>query len=138
MQPHGAVAHLFGLTRATRHRARRPASPQSQAAYAKDKEAARSLIKERLAFFNDIYGFTYGRVAIRNQRTIWGSCSGKGNLNFNYRVLFLPPRLADYVIVHELCHLRELNHSPRFWALVSRAVPDYAACRSELRKHLIV
>jgi len=75
-------------------------------------------------------------VKIRDQSSRWGSCSWKGNLNFSYKLVLLPEHLADYVVVHELCHLREMNHSPRFWALVSQTVPDYRAKRRELKKLL--
>ena len=93
--------------------------------YLKYKEKSRAIILERLAHFAPICGVTYKRVAIRNQRKRWGSCSSLGNLNFSYRVAFLPDELRDYVIVHELCHLKELNHSPAFWALVAAVLPDY-------------
>lgn len=102
--------------------------------YLAHKEAARVFVHERLAHYNAHYGFTYRRVAIRDQKTCWGSCSEKGNLNFNYRLLFLPPELADYVIIHELCHLGELNHSKAFWVLVAQACPEYAAHRRELQR----
>ena len=132
------MKHLLFFRRVLRvARPRKPASPRSQATYETHKEAARVLVHERLAALNETYGFAYGRVSIKNQKTMWGSCSRRGNLNFNYRLLFLPPRLADYVIVHELCHLQELNHSRRFWELVSRAIPDYQSCRRELRAHRI-
>lgn len=106
---------------------------RSRRDYAKYKEVARALVQGRLADFNQVYGFTWGRVAIRNQKSRWGSCSKKGNLNFSYRIALLPRELADYVIVHELCHLGEFNHSPRFWALVARACPDHRALRARLR-----
>ena len=98
------------------------------------KERARALAKDRLAYFNGICNLSYGRISIRNQKTRWGSCSRKGNLNFNYKIVLLPPRHADYIIAHELCHLKELNHSKRFWDLVAELIPDHRAIRAELRK----
>ncbi|MBP9760591.1 MAG: M48 family metallopeptidase [Candidatus Pacebacteria bacterium] len=101
--------------------------------YTQHKERARILVHERLPELNAHYGFAYGRVAIRKNATSWGSCSSKCNLNFDYRILFLPSHLQDYLIVHELCHLKEMNHSPRFWELVAQVVPAYKQCRTELR-----
>lgn len=107
--------------------------PESAATFRQRKEEARLLVRDRLAVLNELYRFAYNRVAIRNQKTRWGSCSKKGNLNFNYRIASLPLHLADYVIVHELCHLSEFNHSPQFWNLVARAIPDHSQRRKELR-----
>ncbi|MDO8594239.1 MAG: M48 family metallopeptidase [bacterium] len=103
--------------------------------FAEHKEKARLLVQERLEHFNQFYGLTWNKVAIRNQRSRWGSCSRKGNLNFNYKVVFLPPHLADYLVVHELCHLEELNHSSAFWSLVARTMPEHREMRKELRKN---
>ena len=105
--------------------------------YVKHKEAARALVHARLAHWASIYNLTYKRVAIRNTRSRWGSCSKAGNLNFSYKLILLPLHLADYVIVHELCHLVEFNHSPRFWALVARTLPDYKARKSEIHRYFI-
>ncbi|MDD4409669.1 MAG: SprT family zinc-dependent metalloprotease [Candidatus Pacebacteria bacterium] len=105
--------------------------------YLKHKEEARKLIKEKVSYYNQFYGFKIGSIAIRNQKTRWGSCSSKNNLNFNYKVVFLPEALADYVVVHEICHLKEMNHSERFWKLVSKVLPDYALRRRELKKYRI-
>ena len=105
--------------------------------YKKHKEKAREFVLNRLEYFNQFYNFKYHRVAIRNQKTRWGSCSKKGNLNFNYKIIFLEQNQADYIIVHELCHLKELNHSKRFWDLVSRAVMDYKNVRKSLKKLVI-
>jgi predicted metal-dependent hydrolase len=105
----------------------------SAAEYKNVRDAAHRLVKERIAHYGPAYGVSVGRVFIRDQRTRWGSCSTKGNLNFNWRIVHLPPQAADYLIVHELCHLREFNHSERFWRLVARAVPDYVRIRKELR-----
>jgi predicted metal-dependent hydrolase len=106
---------------------------QERIDYIHHKELARILVKKRLEYFNQFYNFKFGRISIRNQKTRWGSCSRAGNLNFNYKISRLPQNLADYVVVHELCHLRELNHSPRFWSLVAQTIPDYLKIRKELR-----
>ncbi len=105
-----------------------------KANYKRDKEKARELIKERLLYFNNFYNLTYGRVSIKNVKSRWGSCSRRGNLNFNYKLLYLPSRLVDYVVVHELCHLQEFNHSKSFWDLVARTFPDYKNLRQQLRE----
>jgi len=102
--------------------------------YLKHKEEARELILKRVEYFSSMYGFKYNRVSIKNQKTRWGSCSRKGNLNFNYKISFLHPAMRDYIIVHELCHLKELNHSRKFWALVEDIIPDYFETRRELKK----
>lgn len=107
---------------------------REDAHHKKYKEEARALVYARLAEVNKQYGFTWGRVAIRKNATRWGSCSGKRNLNFDYRILFLPPHLQEYLVAHELCHLKEMNHSPRFWALVAITVPRWRVCRTELKR----
>lgn len=101
--------------------------------YLKLKKAAREIISRRLEFFNRYYGFSFERVAIRNQRTCWGSCSQKKNLNFNYKIVKLSEELRDYVVVHELCHLEEMNHGRKFWKLVERTLPNWRALRRELK-----
>src|SRR5450830_845542 len=98
------------------------------------REMARILVENRLSVINKFYNFKINRVAIKNTTTRWGSCSSKGNLNFNYKIIYLKQSLADYLIVHELCHLGELNHSKRFWALVLKIIPDYAKINKELKK----
>lgn len=110
----------------------------SKADYVKYKADAYRLARERVAHFNVAYGFAVNAINIKNQKTRWGSCSRKGNLNFNYKIVLLPQRLADYIVVHELCHLGEFNHSRRFWDLVARAIPDHAELRKELRKTRVV
>jgi predicted metal-dependent hydrolase len=106
-----------------------------RARYKKHKEEARELVSRRLDYWNQFYNFSWGRVSIRDQKTRWGSCSKKGNLNFTYKLALLSPELADYVIVHELCHLREFNHSKNFWDLVARAIPDHKEKRKALKNH---
>ncbi|MEI6400163.1 MAG: SprT family zinc-dependent metalloprotease [bacterium] len=116
----------------------RPPRPQKLLAHysAKDfkehKEQALRLVNERITHFNKWYQFDFAHVVIRNQKTRWGSCSGKKNLNFNYKIVFLPSELADYLIVHELCHLAQMNHGPKFWALVAEQIPDYKERRKQL------
>jgi predicted metal-dependent hydrolase len=102
--------------------------------YKKYKEEARSFIKKRLIVLNKNYGFVYNRISIRKNSTRWGSCSSLSNLNFDYRILFLEPELQDYLLVHELCHLKEMNHSEKFWKLVKKRIPDYKKSRATLKK----
>ncbi len=102
--------------------------------YKRHKEQALVLAQERIEYFNKIYGFKFNKINIKNQKTRWGSCSRKGNLNFNYKIALLSERLADYIICHELCHLKEFNHSQKFWNLVAKAIPGYSEIRNELRK----
>ena len=101
--------------------------------YKELKEKARVIIHDRLQNYNDYYNFSYNKVAIRNQKSRWGSCSAKKNLNFNYRLVLLDTELLDYVVVHELCHLEQMNHSQNFWDLVAKTIPDY-----EIRKTLLL
>jgi predicted metal-dependent hydrolase len=103
--------------------------------YLKNKSVAERLVWARLEHFNSFYNFNYNRVCIRDQKSRWGSCSAKKNLNFSYRIVFLPPELADYLIVHELCHLGEMNHSARFWKLVEKIIPEYKLSRKKLLKN---
>ena len=110
---------------------------RSHRQYLAHKENARTLVHERIAYFNTHYKANIGRIAIRNQKSRWGSCSKNGNLNFNYKLVFLPSELRDYVIVHEVCHIKEFNHGPGFWALVGEKVPDHKALRVRLRKDLV-
>ncbi|MCX6723419.1 MAG: M48 family metallopeptidase [Candidatus Staskawiczbacteria bacterium] len=98
------------------------------------REQARIFVENRLSYFNKFYKFEINRIAIKNTSRRWGSCSSKKNLNFNYKIIYLKPELADYLIVHELCHLGQLNHSKKFWALVCKAIPNYVKINKELRK----
>ena len=96
-------------------------------------EQARRELPQRAAEFAWQMGVTYGRITIRHQKTRWGSCSSKGNLNFNCLLMLTPREVQDYVLVHELAHRAEMNHSPRFWALVEKILPDYREQRKWLR-----
>ncbi|MFH1712708.1 MAG: M48 family metallopeptidase [Candidatus Jacksonbacteria bacterium] len=102
--------------------------------YLRHKDKALKFIKKRIKYFNQNYNFKFNKINIKNQKTRWGSCSKKGNLNFSYKILFLPEHIADYIIVHELCHLKEFNHSYKFWNLVAKTVPQYLGIRKELRR----
>ena len=88
-------------------------------------DKALEVIPMRVEYFANIMGVTYGNITIRNQKTRWGSCSSKGNLNFNCLLMLMPDKVLDYVVVHELCHLKQMNHSKKFWKEVERYMPDY-------------
>lgn len=102
------------------------------------RELAQRAVKEipaRVKYFAPLIGVTYGNITIRNQKTRWGSCTAEGNLNFNCLLMLAPPHVVDYVVIHELCHRIELNHSPRFWAEVEKICPDYALHRKWLKEN---
>lgn len=111
-----------------------PSVKEVRADYLRLRAGARGLVERRIAELNTPYDFSFNRISIRNQKTRWGSCSSRGTLSFNYRIVFLTPELADYLVVHELCHLKEKNHSVRFWRLVGVSVPDYKEKRRVLRR----
>ena len=92
-------------------------------------------IRERLDYYAPRIGVAFGRVAIRDQKSRWGSCSRKGNLNFNWKLIMAPPQALDYVVIHELCHRIEFNHSPRFWSLVEGQMPEYEVWKKWLKGH---
>lgn len=94
---------------------------------------AKNVIPYRVAFYASMIGVDYGRITIRNQKSRWGSCSGKGNLNFNCLLVKMPPAVLDYVVVHELCHRLEMNHSKAFWALVETYMPNYKIYKKWLK-----
>ena len=120
-------------THLEKHRAAGTATPFTQAQRQALGERTRTLLAQRLPVLARQVGVTYNRVTVRAQRTRWGSCSSKGNLNFNCLLALLPPFVSDYVIVHELCHLKEMNHSSKFWAQVEKILPDYKLRRKWLK-----
>ncbi|KKU68517.1 MAG: hypothetical protein UX89_C0003G0019 [Parcubacteria group bacterium GW2011_GWA2_47_16] len=97
------------------------------------KARAWAIADAKVDHWNRHFKFPFNKISIRNSRSRWGSCSSKGTLCFNYKIVFLPEHLSDYLVVHELCHLKERNHGRGFWSLVALVVPDYALRRKELR-----
>lgn len=93
------------------------------------------VIPETVKKYAPVVGVDYGRITIRNQRSRWGSCSGKGNLNFNCLLMLFPQEVIDYVVVHELCHRKHMNHSSEFYAEVERVFPEYRKCRKWLKEN---
>lgn len=97
-------------------------------------EEALKVIPARVEYFAKVIGVTYGKITIRNQKTRWGSCSSKGNLNFNCLLMLAPPEVLDYVVVHELCHRKQMNHSKAFWLEVEKVLPNYKEVRKWLKE----
>lgn len=103
--------------------------------YKRGRAQAAQVFAQRTAYFAGRMGVSYGRITIRDQKTRWGSCSAKGNLNFNWRLVLAPQKVLDYVVVHELAHRKEMNHSPRFWKLVEEEMPDYLQQKRWLKEN---
>ena len=99
------------------------------------REQARRKFEERVVFYHPLTGGHYTSITIRDQKSRWGSCSSRGTLSFNYRLIFAPPEILDYVVVHELCHLTHMNHSKDFWNKVASVMPDYKIHRKWLKEH---
>ena len=97
-----------------------------------EKKHIQDRFRQRAVYYAGMMGVTFGNITIRNQKTRWGSCSGKGNLNFNYKLYFLPAELMDYVIIHELAHRRHMNHSAAFWQVVEQYCPEWRTARARL------
>lgn len=96
---------------------------------------AAAVLEEKCRIFADRMGITYGRITVREQKTRWGSCSAKGNLNFNWKLVLMPEAIIDYLVVHELAHRKQMNHSPEFWKIVETEIPDYWERRQWLKIH---
>lgn len=111
--------------------------PHNNGDYAKNKKLFLQAVTKRVEFFNSLYNFQYNKISIRNQTSLWGSCTRAGNLQFNFKLSYLPQTSIDYVIVHELCHLKEHNHGPRFWHLVEKTIPEYKAIRKSLHGYVM-
>ena len=99
------------------------------------RKAARDYLTARIIFYNKLTGGEYYKITIRDQKSRWGSCSSTGTLSFNYRLIFAPPKVLDYVVVHELCHLTHMNHSKDFWNTVATIMPDYMKYKTWLKEH---
>lgn len=108
---------------------------QKQALEKRYRQAAASYFPKRVKYYLPFTGGHYTRITIRGQKTRWGSCSSRGTLSFNWRLMLAPPRVLDYVVVHELCHLTHMNHSPDFWAQVEKVMPDYRIYKLWLKDH---
>lgn len=104
----------------------------SKAEFDEKIELAKKIIPEKCAYYADMIGVDYGRITLKAQKTLFGSCSAAGNLNFNIALMFAPEKVLDYVIIHELCHLKEMNHSMDFWHEVEKVMKDYKVERQWL------
>lgn len=124
---------LFGKIKYFKTEGRSLIPGPDQRDYLKNKKLAQEIVEKKLKRFNAFYNFSFGKVTIRNQKTRWGSCSKKGDLSFCYRVIYLPDELSDYIVVHELCHLKEFNHGRDFWRLVEKTLPDARKLRRKVR-----
>lgn len=102
--------------------------------YLLHKIEARNLVKNKLEKWNEELGYEYKDVRIKQLKSRWGSCSSSKDLSFNYKILFLPEIMQDYIVVHELCHLKEMNHSKKFWSLVGSLLPNYLTIKEKIRK----
>lgn len=98
-------------------------------------DKARRVFSERVAYYAPIIGVSYEKITIRHQSTRWGSCTARGNLNFNCLLLLAPPEVLDAIVVHELCHRKEMNHSSRFYAEIYRVCPNYDTAHKWLKEH---
>lgn len=121
---------------------RKSESLQQEPDYVKDpaleqayRRQAKARLEERAAYFASRMGVSYQRISVRAAKTRWGSCSAKGNLNFHWKLILMPPQVLDYVVVHELAHRKEMNHSPAFWAEVEKILPDYRERRKWLKTY---
>lgn len=99
------------------------------------REYARTELAKKVMKFGEQMKVSVNRIVIKEQKTRWGSCSSKGNLNFNWKLVLMPERIMDYVVVHELAHRKQMNHSPAFWREVEAILPDYRERRQWLREH---
>lgn len=112
-----------------------PKSPHTLALEKRYRDAAKEYIPKRVEYYHAFTGGQYTKISIRDQKTRWGSCSSNGTLSFSFRLMLAPPRVLDYVVVHELCHLTHMNHSKEFWNMVEIILPDYKEHRKWLKEN---
>ncbi|MDD4004925.1 MAG: M48 family metallopeptidase [Elusimicrobiaceae bacterium] len=99
------------------------------------RRTAEDTLAARVAYWSELMGVTYNRVTVKDQKTLWGSCSEKSNLNFSWRVIKAPESVLDYLVIHELAHLKHLNHKTEFWQFVEQFCPDYKNRRRWLHEY---
>lgn len=129
------IYHSYLSQKDKKAQAPEPDSPRYQALKKRYVEAAKEYIPKRVEFYHSFTGGFYKKITIRDQKTRWGSCSSNGTLSFNYKLMLAPPRVLDYVVVHELCHLHHMNHSKEFWKAVENVIPDYKVHRKWLKEN---
>ena len=110
-------------------------APYTEAEIQELYQKAKEIIPGKVSYYAAKMGVTYRRITIRCQKTRWGSCSSEGNLNFNCLLMKCPEEIKDYIVVHELCHRKQMNHSARFYAEVEKAFPDYKRCQKWLKEN---
>jgi len=109
-----------------------------EGSFEQHKARAKKFVRDRVKHFAALHGFEYGRISVKQTTSQWGSCSAEKNLSFSYKIYFLPPELADYVIIHELCHTRHMNHGKPFHGLMGQVLPAYRARRARLKRYSLV
>lgn len=129
---HNAVWVLEKLKQHT-EKAQKSIFPFGNKDFLLNKSKALHLVRDKIAKLNMVYDFKYGKVSIKNMSSRWGSCSKQGNLNFNYKMVYLSDDLAEYIVAHELCHLSQMNHGKNFWKLVARTIPNWQILRRQLK-----
>lgn len=129
------IFEKVNLTEEWKNRRIDTGAPEWKSLSKKELQEIKEKFISRVAYFSEIMKVSVGRITIRNQKTRWGSCSTKGNLNFNYQLYYLPDELLDYVVVHELSHRRHMDHSSAFWAEVGTYCPDYRTLRKNLKQY---
>lgn len=133
---HWIITHYLEMMEQAKNRPVSDLSDVQRAALEKRYiEAAKEYFPKRAAYFQAFTGGEYQRITIRDQKTRWGSCSARGTLSFNWRLMLAPPAVLDYVVVHELCHLTHMDHSAAFWQAVADVCPDYRTHRKWLKDH---